>query len=290
MDKLLTAAFAQLRRPVVWVLGGMAAVGGELLTAFLPALPTADSLAFDPNNLQEELLVQTQQFFLFIAQTERVIGYLLAAVVALLILWLLSAFAHGGLIAAVGLGQEGVGPNLRTAAGWLWRVLLLDTVLLFPPFLVALFMLLTASWGAISLATEEVGVTADDLLRTITLTLAGITLLACCLVPVGLFIALLRHLALRAATLGQMATRASIRWAWQALRHHLGLILLAVFVLWVVGLGVGVLATPLNALETAVPPLAIPIFALRWSAAAGVAGFGSAVWTLLYQHLAPKTD
>lgn len=289
MDTLLTAAFAQLRRPVVWVLGGMAAVGGELLNTVLPAPPTAESLAIDPNNFQEELLVHTQQFFLFIGQTERVIGYLLAAIFALLILWLLSAFAHGGLIAAVGFGQEGLRQNLGTAAGWLWRVLLLDTVLLFPPFLVALFMLLTASGGAFSLATAEVGVTAEQLLRTITLTLGGIIALACCLVPVGLFIALLRQLALRAATLGQMATRASIHWAWQALRHHLGTIVLAVFVLWVVGLGMGVLATPLNALETAVPLLAIPIFALRLILAAGVAGFGSAVWTLLYQQLAPPS-
>ena len=285
LPDLFRRAGGQLRRPVVWLLGGMAAVGGELFNALLSTLPMPSTLPSggDTALRQEQLLRATQQFFeVILEQTGLVVAYLFTAVGGLLLLWFLSVFAHGGLMAAVAYGHESLATNLRTAAHWLWRLILLDTALLFPPFVLALLTLLVLSGGMIRIATQEAGVTAEQLVQIILLTLGCMTLLLCCLVPVGLFITLLRHLALRAATLGQMTTRASLAWAWHTLRHHLVAVLLAAVALLLVGMATSVVLAPLGWLETAVPWLFWPAAAVRWLASAAVAGFSSAVWTLLF--------
>lgn len=276
--RLLTDAAHALRHPTIWMWGILAAVANHGLALYLPT-PTAAPPSLDPALLRQELLAQTQQFFILIADTGQVTRWLLAAVGGLAILWLATALAQGGLIAGVGHSQPTLRPQMRTAVGWLWRFATVDTILLFPPFLITLCMLLAASAGALRLVRQAEGLTADQILQTLAMVGGCVLVLTCLLIPVGLFITLLRHLALRAAVLGQMDTRASIRWAWHALRQQPWPILLIGFILLV-------LASMGNSLAAPFSGWPVAHFGVGVACTAVFTAYSSAVWTHLYQSLA----
>lgn len=294
---LLSKSFTLWRtQRALWWLGILAAVGNEVLTAVvrLALGEPRELINADPVQILNAIEMR-------LTDTAWLTQAMIIFFVALLLVWLISTIAEGGLITAAGAPpdrplsfREGLQAGLRL----LWRFILVDTVLFFPLFLVALAILLITFGTFISVALqfEEGG---PPPVRAFTGMMACVIPLACLLLPVGLLTFLSRLIAFRAAALDDLKTRPALRHTWQLFRTQFPSILLVgvivVAIRTAVGLVRSLVLTPIGLLITSPTGAAITLTAelLTFILSLFITGllhaYTSTLWTRFYQALPPTT-
>lgn len=292
IGRLFSEAGRLLRQhKTLWFLGGLAALATEALTITVRLLTgeTGGTAVTNP-------LLSLQILLNAANQTQTAILAVIALMAVLLIVWLLSAIAEGGLITGVIKAQTESQlqfiPQLRRGLSVLWRFIAIDTILFFPLFLVLLLALLLSggALAALAIAIENGGSIPEASTAVVGASI-GAACFACLTLPVGLLTFLYRLLAFRAAAVDDLSTRASIGVVWPLIKQHLGYLLLVGFIILTLRI-VGAVAQMIIA-------AVLPTDGSSWGAEIGliITGlllttllhtYGSAVWTLFYQQLTPK--
>jgi hypothetical protein len=226
------------RHKFLWLPGGWLGLGG--ITTGLVRLLLAVAL---PQGWLEinHWLSQPDSLMalsgLNIGQAGPIIWLVIAFFGLTIVVWLLMTIGEGALISAVHLLADGKRMTLRQAlsAGYnlLGRYVAIDTILFFPWFSLALFIMIVATlflFGAVLLSLANNA--AESLLSLLGVTLACLLPLLCLLWPVGFLTALFRTLAFRDAVMGHGGVRAIIAHTWGAIRQNKGKVLLLLILIW----------------------------------------------------------
>lgn len=300
--QLLSKSFALWRRQrTLWSLGILAAVGNEALAAVVQVTVGEPAELINADSVQILTTIETR-----LTDTSWLTSAVIIFFFALLFIWLISTIAEGGLITAAGTQPER--PLSFTAglqAGWrlLWRFILVDTVLFFPVFLVALAILLVTFGTFISIALqfEEGG---PPPVRAFTGMMACVVPLACLLLPVALLTFLSRIIAFRAAALNDLKTRPTLHHTWQIFRKQFVHIVIIAIIVVAIRTAVGLIRSfvliPIGLLTASFTSDAILITAelVTFTISLLIAGllhaYTSTLWTRFYQALplseAPKEN
>jgi hypothetical protein len=263
--------------------------------AQLANLQSVESLLFSSE------LVQMQQLLL---------RGLLLVFGQFVLVWLVALLAEAGIITAV--SHHHTQPiSLRQAIHWgrqwLGRFLVIDLLVFFPWFLIALLMMILVLVLALVLASFAISEPSAGVVFAATgLGLTCLLALALLLLPVGLASLWYRQLAFREAVLHGVDGRTAVRQTWQRIRHNLGDVFVLVIVLWggptLLLSGISLVASPLltwltsltvagtAALQAAAWLAVASVTLLVWLVRGIVTAFVAIAWTLAYQNLSKAED
>lgn len=263
--------------------------------AQLANLQSVESLLFSSE------LVQMQQLLL---------RGLLLVFGQFVLVWLVALLAEAGIITAV--SHRHTQPitlrqTIRWGRHWLGRFLVIDLLVFFPWFLIALLMMILVLVLALVLASFAISESSAGVVFAATgLGLACLLGLALLLLPVGLASLWYRLLAFREAVLHGVDGRTAVRQTWQRIRHNLGDVFVLIIVLWggptlLLG-GMSLVTSPLltwltsltvadtAALQTAAWLAVASVTLLVWLVRGIVTAFVAIAWTLAYQNLSKAED
>jgi hypothetical protein len=231
--QLLTRALRiAWRHKSLWVFGWLATAG-----SWLPGL--SGRLLFRPEWLQAFEADPT--FLLALLENGTILTwatiFLLIFFVVGLALWLLSAIAEAGLIWAAAQMEHGPGPTLgevwRHGVGFLGRLIIVDTLIFLPLFLVVMVALLLGSGGLIGLVlAADSGAAPSALVTYFSLGALVVVCLMSLAIPVLILTLLFRQLAFRGVVLSHLRPMPGIRQAGFLLRQHLLSIIIVLLFVW----------------------------------------------------------
>lgn len=185
-----------------------------------------------------------------------------AGLLFILGLWLAGVLADGALIHAVNRLEAQQPASLPSAlsasAKLLGRFVAVDTLIFLPPALLLAAAGLVGTGGLLALAyvVSQPGASQTSVVAILGLS-GGLTgLLLCAIVPVGVFVYVLRLLAFRAVVLEGLPARASVARAWGLLRSQLGPIVVLFLLLWGVRYIIGLPASVATSTTTVIGLLA----------------------------------
>ena len=271
---------------VLWGLGFLGALGGLLLQLYFSYVVGDVSLtAAQQQQFVDEIttaILDTQNALLFL-------GGLLAVLV---VVWLTTAVAEAGLIWAVaeaGHPQPRLSPPavFQHALAGVWRLVVLDTLILFPLFVVVLAMLLGVLAAVLYLVSRSTALNDTHMLQTFSFLLFCLACSGCVSLPVGILTIWFRLLSFRYNLLHHLGAWESLTAARQLLRTQF----FNIFILWVVTLigGVfisvadGTIELVFNLLPAVLgTPLA---FLGRWVIGGLWYTIHSTLWTVSFQQL-----
>lgn len=310
---LLTRSLNLLKQHpfLIWLGLGMSlsSLFGAVWRLWLAQLITIDFTQLTGVQSIESLLFSSEFTGIMTQMQQLLLRGLLLAFGQFVLIWVVALMAEAGIIASVFAGQAqsdhpvSLRRAVRHGRQWLSRFFVIDLLVFFPWFLLALLLLLVVLVLALvlaSFATSEPG-TGTVLLTT---GLGGTCLigLAGLLGPVGLGSFWYRLLAFREAILHGAEPRTAVRQTWQVIRQNFGDVFVLIVVLWggqtlllgAVNLVTSPLLTwltPLTNSDTmalqATSWLALLLVTLLvWLVRAVVTVFVAIAWTLAYKNLA----
>ncbi len=224
------------------------------------------------------------------------------------LVWLLALAAEAGLIATTLSASHhthqpiSLRQTIRWGRQWLGRFLMIDLIVFFPWFIIALGMfgillvlaLILASFAASQAATGTI-LAATGLGLACLLGLAGL------LLPVGMASFWFRLLAFREAVLAEVSPRTAVRQTWRCIRQNLGEVFVLIVVLWggqTLLLGaLNFVTSPLLtwlaqftvsdtiALKLAAIVATLLVTLLVWSLRGLVTAVVTIAWTIAYQNM-----
>ncbi len=154
-------------------------------------------------------------------------GWALAITAVLMVIWCISALCSGGIIVGTQARHEGksfpLGRGFKCGADLIWPILVLDTFLFFPLFIIILLIIGILA-GGLALSAMQVG--ASQMSNNVASTLIGA--LFCTipffllLIPVGFLTTIYRYITLRDVALNRPPIRQSIRAVWPLFKQRFG--------------------------------------------------------------------
>jgi hypothetical protein len=226
------------------------------------------------------------------------------------LVWLVALLAEAGIITAVSHHHPQpitLHQTIRWGRQWLGRFLVIDLLVFFPWFLIALLMMILVVVLALVLASFAISqASAGVVFATTGLGLPCLLGLALLLLPVGLASFWYRLLAFREAVLHGVEGRTAVRQTWQRIRHNLGDVFVLIIVLWggptlLLG-GINLVTSPLLTWLTSLTVAGTAVLqAAAWLAVASltllvwlvrgiVTAFVAIAWTVAYQNLSNAED
>lgn len=222
----------------LWVLGFLAALGsaGSNFSSGSNTGQQFDSGDFDP-----QMLASIGAIFVLVA---------CFVLIVLLVLWLVSLVARGGLISAVARLDDGEKVTLGEAFGaGTGRVgsLVGLSLLLWAPFIILVILGFVAAGFAIAGAVGSAAINGmpdsadmEAIFASLGIFFACFGLLACLLVPVGIALQFVYAFAIRGLMLQGLGVVDSIRHGWRVLRENLSEIVLLALLFLVIGIVYGI--------------------------------------------------
>lgn len=287
----------------LWGLGLLATAGASLSNLVWGVLYR---LYWRPN--PAEPLAMLEQLVDLFERPAALVGVVVVFFVGLLLFWLVSTVAEGGLIEAAGRLSQGqavrAGEALSAGVGQLGRLVALDTVLFLPLFLVLLVVMVggTAVFAGAVLAIVG-GTPMEDVVGPAVVGVLCLSALSFVTLPVTLVTLVFRQLAFRATVLDGLRARAAIGYTVGLLKRCWGHVLVVMMITWVLqyllGFAFGLLLLPLSLVEM-IPvllslqggdggkllPLTIGVGLLSSLLVAGfnaiLHSYSSTLWTLAY--------
>ena len=234
------AALAVRHNKTLWLLGLLSSsaklFGNIVRIGLVFALPVwMGSTDWSASQLSSLLSRQES----WVAIRNWLMGALILAAVALLLLWIISTIAEGGLIAAITLGKNGQQLNTRAALAQgyqhLAQFVTVDTILYFPAFAILLLLILITTAVVISIMLSGISGSASSAEGSLAAAVACLIPMLVLLLPVYLLTKLFRRVAFRKLVLADIGVRESIRGAWRLIRERPASIIVVAAVLWGTG-------------------------------------------------------
>lgn len=269
---------------VLWGLGFLGALGAIILKFYISFTIGTPSLTMAN---QEQLAADITEAIL---DTQNALLFLGGLLVVLLVVWLVTALAEAGLIWGVANGEQSrlTPPAVfQQALTGMWRLVVLDTLILFPLFVVVLTMLLGVLAAVGYLVSRSTALNDTHIFQTIIFLTLCLACSACISLPIGLLTIWFRLLSFRYNLLHQMGAWASLTAARQLLRTHL----FDIVILWLVttagAVALSVVENALNLGFNFLPTvLGTPLtFFNSWVIGGLWYTIHSTLWTVTFQRL-----
>ena len=220
------------KSPSLWWLAVLGAITQELFNSTSTFWATTTSF----NELSPEAFFS--QITAWGESPRSMILFALGLTAVLLVIWLVTAVANGGTIVGTQARlqehpfsfKEGVQHGRRL----LWPIVVVDTIIFFPIFIIALLMLIVLG-GGLGFAIAQSNTTpnnTDGLITTLLITLLCLIPLIILTIPIGLLTAIYRYITIRDIALNNTNPRESIRRVWPLLKQAWqGVLVLSVLVI-----------------------------------------------------------
>ena len=304
--RFLTLSWHIIRRhKFLWLFGLLLSV--EAISNSLIRLTIGPNLLAPLSRSLEQWQTQPEQLMGQVDQwlpriSEGLLSNALVILLALLLIWFIVTLALAIIISTTLNAQNELpvrwGAIIKQSQGLLLRFIALDTLIYLPLFLALLLIMLIFAGTIIGTAMTAWQPEATSATMLTPLLIGGLCLLplACLLIPLSLFTALFRTLALRQTAVYPTTIRQTVNNTWTLLKNHAADILVLGLLLWGLPMFINlILRLPIGFFYTQVTATALP-----WQIAmflfegiilliqAITKTFTAVTWTVAYQTLAKQ--